>query len=171
MMQILFLAALFFLQLAAHIAITPFDYNKHGRAVTALIQADWSKLFMLSAYEPHIVNQMLAYHKPGDYYNQDKHLYIHVMQENGHVAGFITYYYVMPTTVHVELLVIDKQYRSKGLGKELMNFVMQHAGKKGAKNIELYVYTSNPKAIEFYHRLGFITKFQYNGYLLLDKKI
>ena len=56
----------------------------------------------------------------------------------------------------VHRLAIKEEYLGKKIGKKLMLFAEQLIREKGLKSIRLDTYSGNPKAMEFYKRLGYI---------------
>jgi ribosomal-protein-alanine N-acetyltransferase len=52
-------------------------------------------------------------------------------------------------------LAVRPDFRQKGIGKELTNFLISHFKKRGVKEIFLEVRTENKTAISFYKNLGF----------------
>jgi len=57
-----------------------------------------------------------------------------------------------------EDIVVDKDYRGKGIAKKIINFGIDYARKQGLKRIDL---TSNPARVaanELYPRLGFVKR-------------
>ena len=60
--------------------------------------------------------------------------------------------------VIIEDVVIDNKFRGKGIGKELTQFAIDYAVKRGIKEIDL---TSNPTRIagnKLYQKLGFVKR-------------
>ncbi len=55
----------------------------------------------------------------------------------------------------IEAVRIDRNYRGKGLGKQLIEWAIERAKKRGAHLIQLTTDKSRPEAISFYSRLGF----------------
>ena len=55
-------------------------------------------------------------------------------------------------------VVIDKNYRSKGIGKLLMDWLEDEAKRKGCKMLMLDAYVENFSGHKFYYREGFITR-------------
>lgn len=52
-------------------------------------------------------------------------------------------------------LAVDPDWREKGIGTKLINFLINHFKERGFKKIILHVRTENKKAIVFYQSLGF----------------
>ena len=55
-------------------------------------------------------------------------------------------------------VVIDKNYRSKGIGKLLMDWLEAEAKRKGCKMLMLDAYVENFSGHKFYYREGFIAR-------------
>ena len=55
----------------------------------------------------------------------------------------------------VHRLGINEEYWNKGIGKSIMNFVEELVRKKNLKSIRLDTYSGNPKAMNFYRKLGY----------------
>lgn len=151
--------------------IDNYNYANDYQGIVTLIKEEWPKLFMQPEYDPKIVNTMLIQNNPGYIAYRDKKLFIKVLRDEEKISGFATYYYPTATIGHIELLAVNKQYRSKGLGKKLVEYVAAEVARQGAKTLELYVYTNNSHAIKFYTHLGFSVKSNYPGYILLSKPI
>ena len=61
------------------------------------------------------------------------------------------------TYVHIEDIVVGKQFQGKGVGRSLMEAAERWAKDKGASAIELWVWRANEDAIGFYNNLGYKT--------------
>ena len=84
---------------------------------------------------------------------------VSVILVNGVVAGFIEYtLFAESNSGHVFYFAIDPQYRDKGLGRQLMNYVVIRLKKNGAQTIRLNAYSNNIKAIKFYTKFGFLAQ-------------
>jgi len=55
----------------------------------------------------------------------------------------------------VHRLGVKEEFWNKKIGKDLMLFTEQLVTEKGLKSIRLDTYSGNPKAMEFYRRLGY----------------
>jgi L-amino acid N-acyltransferase YncA len=62
---------------------------------------------------------------------------------------------------------VSKNYRHKGVGKQLLSAAIEQARLIGLEKIELNVYTSNILAIELYKKFGF----QQSGYIHHYRKL
>jgi len=66
--------------------------------------------------------------------------------------------------IDFDSLAIDKKYRKLGIGRKLVNFMLNRFKKKGLKRALLEVKTTNKTAIAFYQKLGFKIKKTLKGY-------
>ena len=55
----------------------------------------------------------------------------------------------------VHRLGINEEHWNKGIGKSIMNFAEELVRKKNLKSIRLDTYSGNPKAMNFYRKLGY----------------
>ena len=62
------------------------------------------------------------------------------------------------TTYFIEDIVVDNNYRRKGIGKKLYYFLKEQASKENIDAIELNVWAFNESAIKFYESLGMSVK-------------
>ena len=58
-------------------------------------------------------------------------------------------------SVELDHVIIDENYRNKGLGKEFMIWIENYAKGKGYEAIELNTYVQNYPSHKFYYNLGF----------------
>lgn len=56
---------------------------------------------------------------------------------------------------HLDSIVVKKEFRGKGIGRQLNDFILNYFQKKKVKVIELEVRPENKKVINWYKRLGF----------------
>lgn len=75
----------------------------------------------------------------------------------GKTAGFVGYD-AGPETLYLDKLYITEEYRGKGLGSEIIEFLKNLAQSGNLSAFELYVSSSNPGAIRFYESKGFRDK-------------
>ena len=61
-------------------------------------------------------------------------------------------------SLEVDHVIIDDAYRNHGIGKQLMEFVYDHARKKSCRWVELNAYVDNFPSHKFYYNQGFIAK-------------
>jgi len=69
-------------------------------------------------------------------------------------------------SAHLEVLVIDKSAEGKGLGKQLLQLVENHATQSGASNLTLTVFANNKRARKLYEQSGLEAEtMRYNKWL------
>lgn len=79
---------------------------------------------------------------------------IKILHEGLYIVGVIKYE-LFSTIGTIELLAVDKSVRKKGYGKQLIESAINNLQKKGAKELQVYVYENNFSAIKLYKQLGF----------------
>jgi ribosomal protein S18 acetylase RimI-like enzyme len=84
----------------------------------------------------------------------------YVYESNGKVTGFISVVFFLTFfhrvgTAQVNELVVDKQYRGKGIGQVLMQTVEQEARRRGMDELEVGTESENLSAQQFYRKYGF----------------
>ena len=60
--------------------------------------------------------------------------------------------------LEIDNFVVDKEYRSKNIGKTLVDWMLNEAKKQGCKTVLLDAYVENFKAHKFYYQQGFIAR-------------
>ncbi|QWK19626.1 MAG: GNAT family N-acetyltransferase [Hydrogenobacter thermophilus] len=68
-------------------------------------------------------------------------------------------------------LVVLPEYRSKGIGKALVEKVIEYFKSRGLDTAELWVGEENYEAINFYRGLGFESKDRFNYWIRMTKKL
>lgn len=163
--------ALFSSGIASQPVITSFNYATDIAAVETLIKKEWKHLFWMPAYDQSMITGIFKDLHPGDPAARAQHLYVTVLKDNEKLQGFITYYFSKPDTGHIELLCVDPESQGNGYGKKLLAYAEKFFKAHQCAGVQLYVYTYNEHAIEFYKRNGFIVKKKVPGCLLLCKEI
>ena len=82
-----------------------------------------------------------------------------VIYENENLIGvsglwYCTRHYV-GKTVEIDHVYIDENYRSKGLGKQFLNWIYEYVKTKGCTTVELNTYVQNYPSHKFYYNEGF----------------
>ena len=67
---------------------------------------------------------------------------------------YMTRHYI-GKSMEVDHVVIDNNYRGKGLGKVFFSWIYEHAKQKGCEATELNAYVNNPKSHKFYYNEGY----------------
>ena len=85
-------------------------------------------------------------------------IYIYVAEAADAVIGIALFYYRFSTwkgkSLHLEDLIVNEEYRGKGVGKALMDKVLEVAHKENVGRMEWEVLEWNESAIKFYESLG-----------------
>lgn len=76
------------------------------------------------------------------------------------LAGFASYSFVwaavrLTRSLYLKEIYVPASHRQRGVGKLLMQAVLDEAGKRGCSRVEWTTDTDNTRAQEFYRRLGF----------------
>lgn len=79
------------------------------------------------------------------------------------IFRFLVFHWVFDNEVEqneilVDMLAVTCTMRGKGIGKELMNFIIDFAHSRGYEQGKLFVIDTNVKAKTFYERIGFKEK-------------
>ncbi len=56
---------------------------------------------------------------------------------------------------YIQEFLVDKNYRRKGIGKELFSYLKIIAKEKGYSRLELDVWNFNQSAVSFYNKIGY----------------
>jgi GNAT superfamily N-acetyltransferase len=87
---------------------------------------------------------------------QEQHQFILAMDDEGNI-GFASYFLIDPndrTGYKLQKLYINPDQQGKGIGKKLIDFIIEDIKPKGACSLELNVNRFN-KATQFYKKIGF----------------
>lgn len=107
---------------------------------------------------------------PLDYFNEilnNENALNYVYEENNNIYGLLMAMKVKNRQIpisksrssyFIDTIVVDEEYRGKGIGKTLYNFLKEHAIKNNIDAIDLNVWAFNEKAIKFYESLGMTVK-------------
>jgi ribosomal-protein-alanine N-acetyltransferase len=94
------------------------------------------------------------------------YFYIAEDTDTGGTAGYIIFW-VIEDTMELHNIAVSGEYKRKGVGKQLFDFMTATAKRKGVLEVFLEVRQSNAEAIGFYEKLGFkqiyIRKDYYNN--------
>lgn len=83
-----------------------------------------------------------------------------VVEEEGQVVAFISLHCIPQLAVRgdfmrISYFAVDAQVRSKGIGKQVEDYVSALARQMGCDRIELHSHSRREKAHEFYFRQGY----------------
>jgi ribosomal protein S18 acetylase RimI-like enzyme len=77
------------------------------------------------------------------------------------LIGFLWLYkhnFFYETRLHVNQIVVNSQFRGRGIGKQLMKEVEKQAEQLGVETIDLFVSESNREAMKMYTEMGYETE-------------
>lgn len=86
-----------------------------------------------------------------------------VALKEGRVIGYLLTRSV-PDEIHLLNIAVQADMRWRGVGRQLMAFLLQKARARGIRIIFLEVRVSNQTAIEFYRKAGFRCSYRRKGY-------
>ncbi|MCL2060248.1 MAG: GNAT family N-acetyltransferase [Oscillospiraceae bacterium] len=114
-----------------------YAYLQDGEAVGFLGIADYQK-------RPLKLNREIFIETIGGIGGEISYKMMSAVMEKPHAVG--------PAEIYIDYLATSPEHRSKGIGKQLIEFVRDTLG---YKQILLEVFTKNTRAIAFYERFGF----------------
>ena len=81
-------------------------------------------------------------------------------ENNGQVIGFFCYSINEKDNIgFLKLVIVDKEERGKGYGKEMLNLALRYAFQMtGAKAVQLNVFDENTLAKQCYEKVGFVER-------------
>ncbi len=80
--------------------------------------------------------------------------YFYVVFAGERIAGYTGFWLVLDEA-HITTVVVKKEFRGQGLGRRLMEFILNKAVEVGARIATLEVRISNRRARNLYDSLGF----------------
>ena len=93
---------------------------------------------------------------------------IWVAEFDGRVVGLAG---LLPDVPELEPIVVSKQHRRHGIGRQLAEVVISTARERGARQLQVRPVGRNVEAIRFFHELGFDILFQLElGMDLVDRE-
>ena len=132
-------------------------------------------------HEHHIQLRPDFYRSPdAEFYRNQlaEHLdYVFVIENDGVIQGYATVYIdVRDDCIHVarkrcfvDQFAVKKEFRRKGIGSKLMQFIREYALENDCTVIELGVWYENYDAVDFYGKNGFVPR-TLNLELILKKE-
>lgn len=88
-----------------------------------------------------------------------KHRCVKVAEADGEVVGMVTAQLLISTAeggavALVEDMVVDVQYRGRGIGRQLMGAIEAWARKRGVSRLQLLADRTNFSGLDFYDKIG-----------------
>lgn len=92
-------------------------------------------------------------------FGKNKYAYVAFAEYDGQIAGQALYFYNFSTFkgkpgIYLEDLYVRPEYRKRGIGKALLNYLIELAKVKNCGRVEWVVLDWNQPAIDFYKSLG-----------------
>ena len=91
-------------------------------------------------------------------FGENPWVYVYVAEMENKVVGMALYYYGFSTwkgrSLHLEDLIVHENYRKLGIGRALMNQVIQIAKTEKVERMSWEVLDWNDPAVKFYKSLG-----------------
>ena len=91
-------------------------------------------------------------------FGENPWVYVYVAEMENKVVGMALYYYGFSTwkgrSLHLEDLIVHENYRKLGIGRALMNQVIQIAKTEKVERMSWEVLDWNEPAVKFYESLG-----------------
>ena len=99
-----------------------------------------------------------------------------IVELDGKAVGYALYFYNFSTFngksgLYLEDLFIKKEFRGRGIGKEVFKFLVKKAKKEGCKRMEWSCLDWNEPSIKFYKSLGAVAMDEWTVYRLTEKEI
>ena len=102
-----------------------------------------------------------AYYEAFEQIEVDPNHELVVAELNGEVIGTLHLMFLPSVSfqgglrAQIESVRVDKNYQNRGIGSEMMNWIINRAGERGAYVVQLTSHQSRADAHRFYERLGF----------------
>lgn len=95
-----------------------------------------------------------------DALNRPKLITMMIIEDEKEAIGFANLITIFSVWAHGKALILDdlflsEEYRGKGLGRNVMEFIENYAKENGYKRLQFQSELSNPNAHEFYTKLGY----------------
>ena len=99
-----------------------------------------------------------------------------IVELDGKAVGYALYFYNFSTFngksgLYLEDLFIKKEFRGRGIGKEVFKFLVKKAKKEDCKRMEWSCLDWNEPSIKFYKSLGAVAMDEWTVYRLTEKEI
>ena len=150
-------------------SIVLYDRAKHRKSIDRIFNEDFHTL---TANPDHSMDLMLEKRSPNRY--EQKYfgkMDTVVLLEVGQVAGFISYFMRNNYEGKILFLAIDSQFRRKGYARRLAQHGIDELKKQGAKFVVLHTRVENNKAQQLYESMGFVRKYEENGFFFYRKEL
>jgi GNAT superfamily N-acetyltransferase len=102
-----------------------------------------------------------AYYAAFEQIEADSNHELVVAELNGEVIGTLHLMFLPSVSyqgglrAQIESVRVDKHYQNRGIGSDMMNWIINRAGERGASVVQLTSHQSRTDAHRFYEKLGF----------------
>jgi GNAT superfamily N-acetyltransferase len=102
-----------------------------------------------------------AYYAAFEQIEADSNHELVVAELNGEVIGTLHLMFLPSVSYQgglrsqIESVRVDKHYQNRGIGSDMMNWIINRAGERGASVVQLTSHQSRTDAHRFYEKLGF----------------
>lgn len=117
----------------------------------------WRLIKELAEYEkaPHEVTLTLEQFEQDGFGERPLYEFL-VAEEENQIVGMALFYFAYSTwkgkMIYLDDIIVTQEYRRKGIGKKLMDALINYAKEAGAKQLRWHVLTWNTPAINFYKK-------------------
>ena len=119
---------------------------------------DITELFNLWDDIPNLTTEEMEKTIEGYEINTDNKAFL-TIDDNGNAVGYIfvgtCYYLGTKPFLEIMQIMIKEEYRGKGIGKMMMDYVIDMYYRKGIRQVRLHSRVILTKAHDFYKKLGF----------------
>lgn len=141
------------------IQIRDFDYAKDHQAVDDMFHKGDNMYWMVSTEGAHpgysySIDFMLR-NKTSSQVERRNDMILKVATVDGQVAGFLAYYPVSQKVWKILFVLVDQDFRRKGIAKKITMYGVHDSIRRGALKVELGTRNNNFKAQGLYKSLGF----------------
>jgi len=130
--------------------------------------AEYEKLLdKVTATEDKLINTI---------FGKDKLVEVWLAEIEDEVAGQVLFFrnfstFIAKPGLYIEDIYVRPQFRGKGIGKKLLNKVIDFAAEKNYGRVEWCVLNWNEPAIEFYKNMGAVPMDEWMTFRLTEEKI
>lgn len=137
--------------------IRNFNFEKDFKQVETLFHKGDNWYWMISDYSRKVGYDLdFALRYQSSSLEEKRHdLITKVLEVEDKVAGFMAYYPKSPYTWQFLFLLVDQDFRGKGIAKQLLSYAVEDMLRLGAIKIDLVTRVDNARAQGLYQNFGF----------------
>ncbi len=108
-------------------------------------------------------------------FGQNRYAEVSIAEYDGKPAGQVLFFHNFSTFkgkpgIYIEDLYVKPQYRGKGIGKKLLDYINVLAKERNCARIEWVVLNWNKSAINFYEKMGAVRMSEWTTYRISEDK-